>query len=106
MTICKKDDIAFVKKALRPKNIDKVVTVKTYLGYYERAQPYVWNGETFLAFDSDDHWIIECNSGLETQFGSSLQAVIMDSWLFPIRGDEQEDFEDNKELIDGDLVDA
>ena len=95
---CKQGDLAYIRKALRQVNIGKIVTVKLLLGSYSKDETYLWNGEMFHAYDTDVHWVIESQSGIETQYGPSREAVIMDSWLIPIRGDNLELDEKIKEL--------
>lgn len=95
---CKQGDLCYIKKALRNSNIGKVVTTKLLIGKLNRGDHYKWNGETFIAYDSDYHWVISSKSGIETQFGNSLEAVIMDSWLVPINGDNIVIEDDVKEL--------
>ena len=84
---CKKDGLAFIKKALRENNIGKIVTCKQSLGYVERGKEYSYNGERWVAPDSDTHWVITCPSGLDTQFGKAAEAIIADSWMTPIDPD-------------------
>lgn len=83
---CKVDDLCYIKKSLREPNIGLVVRCKKYLGYYERGSTIIISGESFLAFDSDDHWLVENDYGeIEYQFGRSREGYIMDSWLEPIK---------------------
>jgi hypothetical protein len=96
---CKLGDIAYIKKAIRKENIGLIVSVVSLLGSFKQGESYMWNGEQFLAYDTDSHWIIESKSGIETQYGKSKQAVIMDSWLIPIRSDETDNLVEDKELI-------
>lgn len=88
--ICKLNDLAYIKKALRPANVGRIVSCKELLGYFIKGESFKWNGEMFQAFDTDYYWVIECKMGLETLYGSSIQAYSPDSWLFPIRGDFEE----------------
>lgn len=63
-----------------------VVRCKRYLGYYERGATIIISGESFLAFDTDDFWLIENDYGeIEYQFGKAREGYIMDSWLEPIK---------------------
>lgn len=95
---CKSGDIAFIRKALNTSNIGKVVECKKLLGYYKRGDSINHNGEVWEAYDTDYQWVIQCKSGLETMFGPCKEALIMDSWLIPIRGTGLET-EENKELV-------
>lgn len=101
---CKENDLAYIKKALRPANIGRVVTCKSLLGYFSKDESFMWNGEKFYAYDTDHHWVIECSSGLETMFGESKEAVIIDSWLIPIRADGLDIEQENKELLEDEAL--
>lgn len=82
---CKLNDIAYIRKSLRPENIGLVVRCKTYLGYFIRGEDITISGEIYGAFDTDHYWMIENDcSELETQFGKSRESFILDSWLDPI----------------------
>lgn len=96
--ICKQGDLAYIKKALRPENIGKIVTCKVLIGELKRGEPFIHNGEQWLAYDTDAHWVIQCTSGLETQYGLSTEGFILDSWLIPIRGNLDELPEEVEEL--------
>lgn len=86
MPQCKLNDLAFIKKSLRPANVGLIVQCIQYLGTLSRGDVVSLNGENWTAFDSDDHWVIESKSGsIETQFGKSKIAYIPDSWLTPIK---------------------
>jgi hypothetical protein len=82
---CKQGQMAFIIKSLRKENIGRVVTCEKYLGYYSKDDKIVMNGEVWLAPDTDDYWSVTGN--IETQYGPSAQAYIMDSWLRPIDAD-------------------
>lgn len=101
---CKQGDIAFIKKSIRPENMGKVVECKQLLGYFERGAHITWNGEIFIAYDTDHYWVIESKSGIETQYGKSTQAFIMDSLLTPIKADGLDDENTTDENIHDELV--
>lgn len=104
--ICKLNDMAYIKKALRPANIGRVITCKELLGYFIQGEEYLWNGEVYLAQDTDYIWVVESPSGLDTLYGKSLMATAPDSWLVPIKMDGLTDEEfAEEELANGDLVD-
>ena len=98
MAQCKEGQLAFIKKSLRPENIGKVVICQKYIGYYSRGDVVTVNGENWLAPDTDDYWVIYSESGIETQYGKSKIAYIMDSWLTPIDPDLINDEIETKEL--------
>jgi hypothetical protein len=98
---CKQGDLAFIKKAIRQENIGKVVTCVKHLGYYSRGDTITISGENWMAYDSDDYWLIDGN--LETMYGVASQAHIMDSWLSPIEPLPPEDVEDTDTPLVNDL---
>jgi len=101
---CKVNDLAFIKKAIRPVNIGRVVTCKELLGKFAFGETIVWNGEEFASPEDDYMWVVSSSGNLETQFGPSKEAMIPDSWLTPIRAEPSENSEEeiaedlNKEL--------
>jgi hypothetical protein len=101
---CKTGDLAFIKKAIRKENIGKVVTCTKPLGYYSRGATIVINGESWVAIDSDDFWLIEGN--IETMYGSAKQSHIPDSWLSPIKplSDDEENETDTPLITDLETV--
>ena len=80
---CKLNDICFILKALRQSNIGKVVETVEYLGYFQKDEQFLWNGELWTAFDTDHHWVVKGN--LETLYGNSTLAVTLDSWLLTMK---------------------
>lgn len=93
---CKQGQLAFIIKSIRPENIGRVVTCVKHIGYYSQGDTVTISGENWVAFDTDDHWLIEGN--IETQYGPSKVAYIMDSWLKPLDADGLTDDAENKEL--------
>ena len=84
-TRCKLGDIAWISNALRKVNIGKVVTVKEYLGYFQKDAIIVLIGEHYSAFITGHYWVIEnSSSSIETQYGRSTIAIQPDLWLVPI----------------------
>jgi len=82
---CKVNDLAFIRKALRPENIGLVIECKEYLGYYLRGDDIEMNGERWGAIISDNYWRIENSYGeIETMYGKSTVAISPDTWLEPI----------------------
>lgn len=81
---CKQGDLAYIRKALRPENVGKIVTCKQMLGYYIMGETVTWNGENFLAPETDYMWVVYAKYGVETMYGSSKEGMIADSWLQPI----------------------
>jgi len=91
---CKVNDLAFIKKAIRPVNIGRVVTCKELLGKFAFGETIVWNGEEFASPEDDYMWVVSSSGNLETQFGPSKEAMIPDSWLTPIRAEPSENYEE------------
>ena len=81
---CKQGQLAYIINALRPENIGKPVTTMKYLGYFMISEPIAWGYDIITACISYHFWVIESQSGIETLYGGSKQAVIPDSWLKPI----------------------
>lgn len=103
---CKKDDLCYIRKSLRPNNVGLVVQCKVYLGHYSRGEMIPMHGEQWMAFDTDDYWLIENNYGdIETQYGNSRESYIMDSWLEPIPPKSQDIGTTTKKKIE-DNIDA
>jgi hypothetical protein len=73
------NDLCFIIKALRTENIGKIVTCVQHIGYHERGQPFVWNGETWCSRDTGNLWVVSGN--VITLYGKSTQAVIPEHWL-------------------------
>ena len=86
---CKLNDLCFILNSLRPSNLGKVVEIVEYLGYFQKDEQYKWNGEVWTAFDTDHYWVIKGN--LETMYGISKMATIMDSWLLPLDSEPAND---------------
>lgn len=87
---CKLNDICFILKAVRQSNIGKVVETVEYLGYFQKDEQFLWNGEFWSAVDTDHHWVVK-GSSLMTMYGHSKLSTIMDSWLLPIKPETSDD---------------
>ena len=87
---CGVSDMCWINKALHTVNVGKIVTCREYLGYFQRDEKFIHQGETWYALDTGHLWVINSQHGLETQFGLSKTAHIPDRWLTPIipRGEE------------------
>lgn len=89
---CKIGDLAFVRKSIRPQNIGLVVQCTELIGHMNKDEKFIWNGEQWAAPDTGDFWVVTSNScSLETQYGRSKQAFILDAWLTPINPLPEED---------------
>jgi len=87
---CKVNELCWINKAQHLMNIGKIVTCNEYLGYFQRNEQFIHQGETWYAADTGHLWVISSKYGLETQYGTSTTAHIQDRWLTPIipRGEE------------------
>ena len=85
---CKTGDLAYIIEAMNSINKGLVVVCKEYLGYYLKDDIVEISGERYKAIVSDNFWLIECEYGIETMFGSSKHAYCPDNWLQPIKKDE------------------
>lgn len=94
----KQGQMAFIKKAIRPENVGKIVACQRYLGYYSQGDAIEISGEHYLAYDTDHYWIVTAGN-VETQFGPAKEGYTMDSWLTPIPPLNDEDLVEDRELI-------
>lgn len=92
---CKQGDLAIIIKAIRSSNLGKIVTCKEMIGYFIMGEELTWNGEQFVAQDTDYFWVIQAqDSGIDTLFGKSKEALSPDSWLRPLNGEGLDASED------------
>lgn len=88
---CNKNDLAYIKKAIRPENVGRVVICKEMLGHFKVGEKILWNGEHTFSPDTDNIWVVTAQSGIETMYGPSKEGLIADTWLRPIKADPLED---------------
>lgn len=89
---CKIGDLAFIKKSLRPPNIGLIIQCTELIGYLNKDEKFMWNGEQWAALDTGYYWLVTSNTNsIETQFGKAKQAFILDAWLTPINPLPEED---------------
>jgi len=81
---CKLNDLALITRAIREVNVGRIVECKENLGYFQKDDPVMYSGEQWAAQDTGHIWVVFCSSGVETQYGSSKVALMMDHWLMPI----------------------
>lgn len=82
---CRLGGLAFIRKSLRPPNIGLIVQCTQLIGYLSKDEKFMWNGEQWSAPHSGDFWVVTSSTGsIETQYGKSAQAFILDAWLVPI----------------------
>lgn len=87
---CKPNDLALITKAIREINIGRIVECKEHLGYFQKDEPVMYSGEQWAAQDTGHIWVVFSSSGVETQYGSSKIALMMDHWLMPIGTNKDE----------------
>ena len=93
---CKAGELAFIRKSMRTTNIGRVVTCKEMLGYFIQGESFLYNGESWMAHETDYMWVVSGN--IETLFGNSAEALVPDSWMTPIRPEPVETTEHTREL--------
>ena len=88
-------DKAVIVFSINPKNVGRIVNVSEYIGKFKEGEQFEAYGMTCTCAVHDHFWWIEGND-IEIQFGPAPKAYIADSWLEPIRPEE----ENFKETID------
>jgi hypothetical protein len=76
---------AFIVKAIREKNIGKIVTPKALIGFVNAGNTFRYNGEAWVSVVDGYLWCVEGN--LETMYGDSREGFIPDHWLKPVKPD-------------------
>jgi hypothetical protein len=85
---CKTGDLARVIFSIRPENIGRIVKVKEYIGKFDQGEQFQFRGMPCMCAVSDHYWWIEA-SDLTIGIGMSPQAYIPDTWLEPIRPEDE-----------------
>ena len=103
---CKQGDLAVIRFSIRPENIGRIVKVAEHIGRYEAGTLFQFRGMPCQALVTDNYWWIEADD-LSIQLGPSPRAYIPDSWLEPVKSDDDkekdeasEDLEDKKFFMD------
>lgn len=96
---CEKGDLAKIIMSIRPANLGKVVLVENYIGHFEKDEAFEFRGIPCKALISDHYWWISTEYGLQNMLGDTPKAYIPDSWLEPIRPEQEKE----KDKIDIDL---
>jgi hypothetical protein len=94
---CKQGDIARIIFSLRKENIGRIVKVVEYIGRFSEGEEFEFRGMNCKCPIGDHFWWIEAND-LAIGLGPSPRAYIADSWLEPIRPEEEQ--ETQKESVD------
>jgi hypothetical protein len=85
---CKQGDLAVIKFSIRPENIGRIVKVAELIGRYEQGTQFAYRGMPCEAAVTDTYWWIEADD-LSIQLGPSPRAYIPDTWLEPIKPEEE-----------------
>jgi hypothetical protein len=95
---CKQGDVARIIYSVRPENIGRIVKVVEYIGKFEAREQWQFRGLPCQAPVHDHYWWIEAED-LASYYGPSPKAYIADTWLEPIRPEEEkEESKAEKEL--------
>ena len=92
---CKQGDFARIIYSVNPDNVGRVVKVVEYIGKFEPGEAFEAYGMTCTCVVHDHYWWIE-GDDITIHIGPSPKAYIADTWLEPIRP-EQEDIEETAE---------
>ena len=85
---CKQGDVARIIHSVRSENIGRIVKVVEYIGKYEAKEQWQFRGMPCQAPVHDHYWWIEAED-LSSGFGPSPKAYIADTWLEPIRLEQE-----------------
>ncbi len=85
---CKQGDYAKIIYSVRPENIGRVVKVVDYIGKFKQGEQFKFRDMPCECAVTDHHWWIEAQD-LSSLFGPSPRAYIADTWLEPIRPEEE-----------------
>ena len=85
---CKQGDVARIIHSVRSENIGRIVKVVEYIGKYEAKEQWQFRGMPCQAPVHDHYWWIEAED-LSSGFGPSPKAYIADTWLEPIRPEQE-----------------
>ena len=95
---CKQGDYARIIYSIRPENIGRVVKVVEYIGKFEAKEKFDFRGMICECPVTDHFWWIG-GDDITILFGPSPKAYIADTWLEPIRPEEEkEESKAEKEL--------
>ena len=85
---CNQGDYARIIFSLRPENIGLVVKVAEYIGKFKQGEEFEFRGMPCKCIITDHYWWIE-GDDITIQFGPSPKAYIPDTWLEPIRPEQE-----------------
>lgn len=90
---CRQGDIAKIIMSLRPHNIGKTVLVEKYIGHFQAGESFDFRSIPCTAMITDHYWWISTDYGLQNMLGDTPKAYIPDSWLEPLRPEQQYEME-------------
>ena len=85
---CNQGDYARIIFSLRPENVGRVVKVAEYIGKFKQGEEFEFRGMPCKCIITDHYWRIE-GDDITIQFGPSPKAYIPDTWLEPIRPEQE-----------------
>ena len=85
---CKQGDYARIIHSIRPENIGRVVKVTEYIGKFQQDEDFEFRGMQCKCAVTDHHWWIE-GDDITIHYGPSPKAYIADTWLEPIRPEQE-----------------
>lgn len=94
---CREGDLAKIIYSIRSENIGRIVKVCEYVGKFKEKEQFSFRNITCVCPITDHYWWIEAED-LSIMFGPSQRAYIADSWLEPIRPNNDKIF--SKEVVD------
>lgn len=103
---CKQNDMATVIRSLNPANVMKIVTVKSYIGYFNQGEKFEYNGAECEAVITDNYWWVDTSGTpfISGSHGEISRGYSPDLWLQPIRPDMLDDDEVVEKSKDLDTV--
>jgi hypothetical protein len=96
---CKQGDYARIIYSIRPENVGRVVKVVEYIGKFQQQEEWEFRGMPCRAPVTDHFWWIE-GDDITIQFGPSPKAYIADTWLEPIRPEQEKTLENVEKELD------
>jgi len=86
---CEKGDLAKIIYSIRTSNLGKIVLVEEYIGHFQQGDCFDFRGIICKAPVTDHYWWISTEYGLQNMLGETPKAYIADTWLEPLRPEQQ-----------------
>jgi|TARA_B110000977_G_C10591870_1_gene304682 hypothetical protein len=96
---CEQGDFARIIHSVNPDNVGRVVKVVEYIGKFKQGEQFEALGMTCTCIVHDHYWWIE-GDDITIQLGPSPKAYIADTWLEPIRPEQEETSEKVEKQLD------